>query len=135
MSNNPVLEIFEHIVQRSIPFHILFNPHQNVSSMTVCMHEVVLHQHFEKCTCPQHCDCFIEFVRVIRVKRNRKSFGKCFDQYFIVSFRKRQGEFNIWISEYFIILFEVFALSRKINLINQYFLERLVVYWNLKFFR
>lgn len=132
MSNYPVLKVFEHIIQRPIPFHILLNPDQNVPSMTIRMHKVVLHQHFEKRTCPQHCNCFIEFMGVFRVKCNWKSFSKCLHQNLIVGFRKWQGKFNIWISEYFIVLFEIFALSCKVNLINQYLLERFVVYWNLK---
>lgn len=78
MGDYPILKVFKHVHQWSIPFYVFLYPDHDISSMTVCMNKVVFHQHLKECFCPKHSDGTVQLMGVFNVKGDWESLGKGF---------------------------------------------------------
>lgn len=90
------------------------------------MHEIMLHEHWEKGLCSQICDDFIETMHVALIETDRLALDELFDQDFVGRLRVCFGEGKMTINYYTIESIDVLLFLEEWQLFGEYSLERLV---------
>lgn len=113
------ISYFRHKVVRFI-----LDLNEYVSTVAICMNEIILHQHLKESSWPESSDDFVHRMPVSLVVADGNTFDESLNKYWIFStFLEGRGEVHVAIFlEHFVENIEISHLKGEVDLISQCFL-------------